>query len=156
MGLLLEKIPYIAIPMAGLTLSGQEVLEGSIWHDAAWSDDNHVTLIGTPELIFELTDATATWPINNLDTSTLNEALYDVVFTENGTGYIIGSEGVLFKKLPKKNTFSIMSMYNIANQEWSMLGSFELSVDGSLSSGYNISDDGSNAAGNSWKQPLAV
>lgn len=139
----------------GTTWIGQQVIEGALWRDVAWLDANNVTLVGTPELIFESQDGGLTWPKNNLATSTLNEALYEITFTENGTGYIIGSQGVLFKKLPENTTFSVMSKYNVATKQWTVLDSFNFPVDGSLSQGYNISGDGSTVVGSAWITPTA-
>ncbi|MCB0464370.1 MAG: T9SS type A sorting domain-containing protein [Aequorivita sp.] len=137
----------------GATWTGQEVIEGVIWRDAAWLDADHVTLVGTPEIIAQSEDGGATWPINNLGTTTFNEALYDVVFTPNGTGYIVGAHGVMFRKAPESNTYSIQSMYNIATNEWTVLGSFDVAVDGNLSSGYNISGDGTTIVGSAYVEP---
>jgi photosystem II stability/assembly factor-like uncharacterized protein len=137
----------------GATWVGLEVIEGAIWRDVAWQDADHVTLVGTPELIFASEDGGDTWPINNMGTTTFNEALYEVVFTPNGRGFIIGSQGVLFTKEPETNTYSIQSMYNVANDEWTVLGSFDFPVDVSLSSGYNISEDGTTVVGSAWIEP---
>ena len=137
----------------GVTWTGQEVIEGVIWRDAAWLDQDHVTLVGTPEIIAQSEDGGATWPINNLGTTTFNEALYDVVFTPNGTGYIVGSQGVMFRKASETNTYSIQSLYNVTNDEWTVLGSFDVPVDGNLSSGYNISEDGSTVVGSAYVEP---
>ncbi len=137
----------------GATWTGQEVIEGAIWRDLAWLDQDHVTLVGTPELIFASEDGGDTWPINNMGTTTFNEALYEVLFTENGTGYIIGSQGVMFRKATETNIFSVQSMYNVANDEWTVLGSFDVPVDGNLSSGYNISGDGTNVVGSAYVEP---
>src|SRR5690606_18147578 len=123
---------------------------GPIWRSVAWLDANHVTLVGTPEVIFSSEDGGNTWPINNLATSTFNEALYDVLYTENGTGYVVGSQGVMFKKTAETNTYSVKSMFNVANNEWTVLGSFNFPVDGSLSQGYNISEDGTTVVGSAW------
>ncbi len=137
----------------GATWSSQEVIEGAIWRDVAWLDADHVTLVGTPELIFASEDGGDTWPINNMGTSTLNEALYEVVFTPNGRGFIIGSQGVLFTKEPETNTFSIQSMYSVADDEWTVLGGFNASSDNNISSGYNISEDGSTVVGSAYVEP---
>lgn len=126
---------------------------GPIWRDVAWLDADHVTLIGTPEMIFSSEDGGETFPINNMGTSTYNEALYEVVYTPNGNGFVFGSQGVMFKKESTTNTYSIQSIYNVANAEWTVLGSFDVSIDGSLSSGYNISDDGSTVVGSAYVVP---
>ncbi|MBW2937748.1 T9SS type A sorting domain-containing protein [Aureisphaera sp. CAU 1614] len=137
----------------GATWVNQEVLAGALWRDVAWLDQDHVTLVGTPELIFGSEDGGSTWPIDNLGTTTFNEALYEVLFTPNGTGFIIGSQGVLFRKASESNTYSVQSMYNIADGEWTVLGDFNYPVDNSLSSGYNISADGSTIVGSAWVEP---
>jgi photosystem II stability/assembly factor-like uncharacterized protein len=126
---------------------------GPIWRDVAWLDADHVTLVGTPEMIFTSEDGGETFPINNMGTSTFNEALYEVVYTPNGRGFIFGSQGVMFRKESETNTYSIQSMYNVTNNEWTVLGSFDMSVDGSLSSGYNISADGSTVVGSAYVEP---
>jgi photosystem II stability/assembly factor-like uncharacterized protein len=131
----------------GVTWTGQEVIEGVIWRDAAWLDADNVVIVGTPEIIAESPDGGATWPTNNLGTTTYNEALYDVVFTPNGTGYIVGAHGVMFRKVSATNTFTEQSMYNIADNEWTSMGSFGINVDSSRSSGYDISGDGSTIVG---------
>ncbi|RMA57946.1 YCF48-related protein [Ulvibacter antarcticus] len=137
----------------GATWVGYEVIEGALWRDVAWLDQDNVTLVGTPELIFSSEDGGDTWPINNLDTSTLNEALYEVLFTPNGTGYIIGSQGVMFRKTPETNDFAIMSRYDTTTEEWTTLGSLGFPLDNTLSGGYNISGDGTMVIGNSWAEP---
>lgn len=139
----------------GATWVGTEVIEGALWRDVAWLDQDHVTLVGTPELIFASEDGGDTWPINNIATSTLNEALYEVLFTPNGTGFIIGSQGVLFRKTPEANNYAIMSRYDTTNNTWTTLGSLDFPVGNSLSGGYNISGDGSMVIGNSWSEPAA-
>lgn len=137
----------------GATWVGTEVIEGALWRDVAWLDANNVTLIGTPELIFASEDGGDTWPINNIATSTLNEALYDIFFTPNGTGYIIGSQGVMFRKTSSTNDYAIMSRYDTTTNTWTALGSLDFPVDNSLSGGYNISGDGTMVIGNSWAEP---
>ncbi|MAP79643.1 MAG: hypothetical protein CL526_01015 [Aequorivita sp.] len=126
---------------------------GPIWRDVAWADADHVTLIGTPEMIFNSEDGGETFPINNLNTSTFNESLFEVVFTPNGRGFIFGSQGVMFRKEPESNIYSIQSMYNVADDEWTVLGSFGVPSDISLSSGYNISADGSTVVGSASVEP---
>lgn len=137
----------------GATWVGTEVIEGALWRDVAWLDQDNVTLIGTPELIFASEDGGDTWPINNIATSTLNEALYEIEYTPNGTGFIIGSQGVLFRKTPSTNDYAIMSRYDVNTSEWTTLGSLDFPVGASLSGGYNISGDGSMVIGNSWAEP---
>ncbi|GAA0739288.1 YCF48-related protein [Gaetbulibacter jejuensis] len=73
---------------------------GAVLRDVAWLDADNLTIVGTPEVIFSSEDGGNTWPINNFTTSTFNEALYEVLYTNDGTGYIIGAQGVLFKKEP--------------------------------------------------------
>ncbi|MEM0518640.1 YCF48-related protein [Aequorivita flava] len=126
---------------------------GPIWRDVAWLDADHVTLIGTPEMIFSSEDGGETFPVNNMGTSTYNEALYEVVYTPNGRGFVFGSQGVMFRKEVETNTFSIQSMYNVADAEWTILGSFGVSSDIGLSSGYNISEDGSTVVGSAYVTP---
>lgn len=126
---------------------------GPIWHDVAWQDADHVTLVGTPEVIFASEDGGETWPINNLSTSPFNEALYETVFTPNGRGFVFGSQGVMFRKEPEENIYSIQSEYNVANDEWTVLGSFNASPDNNLSSGYNISEDGTTVVGSAYVEP---
>lgn len=134
----------------GITWTGQEVIEGVIWRDAAWFDADNVTLVGTPEIIAQSEDGGATWPENNLGTTTFNEALYDVVFTPNGTGYIVGAHGVLFRKFPETNTYTEQSFYNVTNSEWTVIGSFGYNIDSARSAGYNISNDGTTVVGGAY------
>ena len=134
----------------GATWTVQEVIEGVIWRDAAWLDTDNVTLVGTPEIIAQSEDGGTTWPINNLGTTTFNEALYDVVFTPNGTGYIVGSQGVMFRKFPETNSYTEQSFYNIADAAWTVIGSFGYNADNARSAGYNISNDGSTIVGGAY------
>ncbi|PKA82156.1 putative secreted protein (Por secretion system target) [Ulvibacter sp. MAR_2010_11] len=126
---------------------------GAILRDVAWKDENNLTIVGTPELIFGSEDGGETWPIDNFGTSTFTEALYEVLYTSNGTGYIIGSQGVMFRKQSESNTYSVMSMYDVPTDTWTTLGHFDYPVDGGLSSGYNVSGDGSTVVGSAWVEP---
>lgn len=137
----------------GITWVGSVVMEGALWRDVAWLDADHVTLVGTPELIFGSEDGGNNWPIDNLGTTTFNEALYEVQFTSNGTGFIMGSQGVMFRKESESNTYSVMSLYNMATNTWTTLGHFNYPVDAGLSSGYNISGDGLTVVGSAWVEP---
>ncbi len=137
----------------GATWVSNEVIQGALWRDVAWLDQDHVTLVGTPELIFASEDGGDTWPIDNIATSSLNEALYEVAFMNDGTGFILGSQGVMFRKRPESVTYSMMSMYNVANDEWTELGGFNYPIDDNLSSGYNVSGDGSTFVGSAYVAP---
>ena len=50
-------------------------------------------------------------------------------------------------------TYSIMSLYDVANDQWTELGSFNYSIDDNLSSGYNISGDGTTVVGSAYVEP---
>ncbi|HLW32423.1 MAG TPA: YCF48-related protein, partial [Aequorivita sp.] len=43
-----------------------------LWRDIAWLDADHLTMVGTPEVIFASEDGGDTWPINNMGTTTFN------------------------------------------------------------------------------------
>jgi hypothetical protein len=49
--------------------------------------------------------------------------------------------------------YSVMAVYDIANDSWTSLGHLSYPVDGGLSSGYNISGDGSTIVGSAWVEP---
>jgi photosystem II stability/assembly factor-like uncharacterized protein len=70
-----------------------------IWHDFGWQNQDHVFVCGTPEIVSESTNGGATW-FNGFPSSAYQAALYECIFTPNGTGFICGSQGTLLKRLP--------------------------------------------------------
>jgi photosystem II stability/assembly factor-like uncharacterized protein len=70
-----------------------------IWHDFGWETPEHLYVCGTPELVFESTDGGSNWQ-NGFPASQHNAALYECIFTPDGTGFICGSQGTLLKRLP--------------------------------------------------------
>ena len=70
-----------------------------LWHDFGWVDANNVFICGTPELIYGSTNGGSNWT-NRYPGSTHQAALYECIFTPNGTGFICGSQGTLMKRDP--------------------------------------------------------
>lgn len=83
----------------GATWTPQQTAYGNpLWRDVAWKNQNEVVTCGTPETIWKSLDAGATWS-DDYPTSTYNPALYEILFTNDGTGYICGSQGWFYRKL---------------------------------------------------------
>lgn len=82
----------------GVTWTPQ-IIGSNPWHDFAWEDGLHVFLSGTPEVVLESADGGSVWE-NSYPQSTLQEALYECMFTANGTGFICGSGGIILKRAP--------------------------------------------------------
>ncbi|MBK7213333.1 MAG: PKD domain-containing protein [Bacteroidales bacterium] len=70
-----------------------------LWHDFAWKTQNEVYSVGTPEFIYKSTDGGASWT-DDFPASTYDPALYEVLFTSDGIGYICGSQGWFYRKAP--------------------------------------------------------
>ncbi|MEI7661693.1 MAG: YCF48-related protein [Bacteroidota bacterium] len=70
-----------------------------IWHDFGWESQDHLFVCGTPEIVAESSDGGATWG-NGFPQSALQAALYECIFTANGSGFICGSQGTLLKRAP--------------------------------------------------------
>ena len=85
----------------GTTWQQQVIALGQpLWHDFAWASQNEVYACGTPEFIYKSTDGGATW-IDDYPQSTYDPALYEILFTTDGTGYICGSQGWFYRKAPQ-------------------------------------------------------
>jgi photosystem II stability/assembly factor-like uncharacterized protein len=85
----------------GVTWQQQVIAFGQpIWHDFAWKSQNEVYAVGTPEFIYKSTDGGANW-VDDFPQSTYDPALYDVMFTSDGIGYICGSQGWFYRKAPQ-------------------------------------------------------
>ncbi len=82
----------------GVTWFDQQV-GTDIWHGLAWQSEDHLFVCGTPELVYESTDGGENW-VNGFPATTYSNALYECIFTANGTGFICGSQGTLLKRLP--------------------------------------------------------
>ena len=83
----------------GGTTWALQTIGTDIWHDFGWQNQDHVFVCGTPEIISESTNGGATW-FNGYPSSAYQAALYECIFTPNGTGFICGSQGTLLKRLP--------------------------------------------------------
>jgi len=108
-----------------------------IWHDFGWQNQEHLFVCGTPEIVGESTNAGATW-VNGFPASTYQAALYECIFTENGTGFICGSQGTLLKRMPacvaaftvndaaictgESVNFTSQSSGNVSTYEWTFEG----------------------------------
>lgn len=95
----------------GTTWQNQQV-GTDIWHDAAWQDQDHLFCVGTPELVIESIDGGNTW-VNGFPQSAHNAALYECIFSANGTGWICGSQGTLLKRQPSCTAAFTASATNI-------------------------------------------
>jgi len=83
----------------GATWTPQQTAFGNpLWRSTAWKTQDELIMVGTPETIYRSTDAGATW-VNDYPTSAYNSALYDAVFTNDGSAFVIGSQGFLYRKL---------------------------------------------------------
>ena len=76
-----------------------QTIGSDLWGDFGWETPDHVILCGTPELVAESADSGVNWQ-NAFPQSAHDAALYECVFTPNGTGFICGSQGTLLKRLP--------------------------------------------------------
>lgn len=70
-----------------------------LWRDFGWYDQNTVYVCGTPEMIYKSTDGGSNW-VDDYSQSTYDPALYEVMFTNDGTGYICGSQGWFYRLAP--------------------------------------------------------
>ncbi|MEI7724255.1 MAG: PKD domain-containing protein [Bacteroidota bacterium] len=116
----------------GLTWQVQQA-GTDIWHDFGWQNQDHVFVIGTPAIGEESTNGGGTW-VNGLPGSPYQAALYECIFTANGTGFICGSQGTLYKRMPSCTaafsasqtgvctghsvTFTSQSIGNISTYDW--------------------------------------
>jgi photosystem II stability/assembly factor-like uncharacterized protein len=121
---------------AGITWDTQQI-GTDIWHDFGWETGTNVFLCGTPELVMESTNGGATWQ-NSYPQTTYQAALYECTFTQDGHGFICGSQGTLLKRNPacgagfsadptivcSGNTvaFTSQSWGNIASYNWQFEG----------------------------------
>jgi len=71
-----------------------------LWHSFGWLNQNEVYSVGTPEFIYKSLDGGTTWS-DDFPTSTYDPALYEVIFTSDGIGYICGSQGWFYRKAPQ-------------------------------------------------------
>ena len=83
----------------GGTTWTQQTIGTDIWHDFGWENQDHLFVCGTPEIVSESTNGGATWT-NGFPGSAYQAALYECIFTANGSGFICGSQGTLLKRAP--------------------------------------------------------
>ena len=76
-----------------------QVVGVDIWHDFGWETPDHVFVCGTPEIVYESTNGGSSW-VNGFPASAHNAALYECIFTPDGSGFICGSQGTLLKRAP--------------------------------------------------------
>jgi photosystem II stability/assembly factor-like uncharacterized protein len=67
----------------------------ALYHGTCIRDMNTMYVAGTPEQVYKSTDGGSTW-VSDF-TGANNVALYKVRFTENGTGFISGSQGMILR-----------------------------------------------------------
>jgi photosystem II stability/assembly factor-like uncharacterized protein len=82
----------------GATWQQQVIAFGQpLWHDFAWANQNEVYAAGTPEFIFKSMDGGSIWT-DDFPQSTYDPALYEILFTADGIGYVCGSQGWFYRK----------------------------------------------------------
>lgn len=87
---------------------GNPLLRAAYMHDSL-----NATIAGTPEAIYTTSDGGATWASDY--TGGFTYAIYDADFTANGTGFICGSQGRIWKKTaPIVADFSASSTFSCA------------------------------------------
>jgi PKD repeat protein len=87
----------------GTTWTPQQIAFGQpLWHDFAWANQNDVFAVGTPEYIYKSNDGGSSWS-DDFPQSTYDPALYEVMFTSDGIGYICGSQGWFYRRAPQVN-----------------------------------------------------
>ncbi|NVO20039.1 MAG: T9SS type A sorting domain-containing protein [Bacteroidetes bacterium] len=85
----------------GTTWQSQQIAFGQpLWHDFAWETQNNVYAAGTPEFIYKSSDGGTTWN-DDYPQSTYDPALYEILFTADGIGYVCGSQGWFYRKAPQ-------------------------------------------------------
>src|SRR5574343_446691 len=84
------------------------------------------------------------------DTQT-NDTIYGLA-PGNGVGgrAMFSTDGTKISGTSNGPVAPEMSVYNMSNQTWTVLGSLGFSVDNNLSNGYAISGDGTTVVGNAW------
>ncbi len=99
----------------GATWTQQVIAFGNpLWHDFAWYDENNVYVCGTPEQIYKSTDGGSTWN-DDYPQSTLNPALYEIMFTADGYGYVCGSQGWFYRLAPQLNAAFTSNVSQVCN-----------------------------------------
>lgn len=71
-----------------------------LWRDFGWYDQNTVYVCGTPEMIYKSTNGGSTW-VDDYIQSSYDPALYEILFANDGTGYICGSQGWFYRLAPQ-------------------------------------------------------
>ncbi|MBK7028326.1 MAG: PKD domain-containing protein [Bacteroidales bacterium] len=85
----------------GATWQPQQIAFGQpLWHDFAWANQNDVFAVGTPEFIYTSNNGGSTWT-DDFPQSTYDPALYEVMFTADGIGFICGSQGWFYRRAPQ-------------------------------------------------------
>ncbi len=85
----------------GSTWQSQTIASGfPLWHDFAWYDQSTVYVCGTPEMIYKSVNGGSSW-VDDYVQSTYEPALYEVMFTNDGTGYLCGSQGWFYRLAPQ-------------------------------------------------------
>jgi photosystem II stability/assembly factor-like uncharacterized protein len=152
-GIILAEDNIFKTNDGGLTWTPQAVGPEVLWHDAAWIDASHIVICGTPDQIYESSNGGTDWTWANQATSTGDPALYDIAVTLDKV-HVCGSQGTFYKRSTVSSaTVADMARYDAYTQQWQQLGNLGFNVDGSTSSGWDISGDGLTVVGNSWAGP---
>lgn len=85
-----------------------------IWAGFAWKSANELIATGTPEFIWRSVDGGNTW-FNDYTEATYDPALYECIYTGDGTAYTIGSQGWFYKKEPQLTANFTANVTNICS-----------------------------------------
>lgn len=99
--------------------------QGESFRDAHMVDENIFYAIGLKGLILKSTDAGTTW--NEVQSGT-NSNLYDITFTSDNTGYILGQDG---KILRRANVLTYALTFNVLGPDGAPLLDATVTLNGS-------------------------
>ena len=119
----------------------------ALYHGTYIRDMNTMFVAGTPEQVYKSTDGGSTW--NSDFNGANNIALYRIKFTQNGTGFICGSQGMILR-----NTDYVLPVeltnFTAANSGGNVLLNWNSATE-TNNSGFNVERE----TGNSGWQKIA-
>ena len=119
----------------------------ALYHGTYIRDMNTMFVAGTPEQVYKSTDGGSTW--NSDFNGANNIALYRIKFTQNGTGFICGSQGMILR-----NTDYVLPVeltnFTAANSGGNVLLNWNTATE-TNNSGFNVERE----TGNSGWQKIA-